>query len=61
MKLSKSFSTEDFKKFGDMEIEKDLTTFWANRKKRKKVYSLSHFVLDRNLNFFEGKALIYKS
>ena len=52
---------EDFVTFGDLDKGEDLLTFWADRKTSKRAYSLSGFVLDRNLNVFEGKAYIDKS
>ena len=56
MKLSTWFSIEDYVTFGDPDKGEDLLTFWADRGLSKRAYSLSGFVLDKNLNLFQGKA-----
>jgi hypothetical protein len=52
MKLSTWFSIEDYVTFGDPDKGEDLLTFWADRGLSKRAYSLSGFVLDKNLNLF---------
>ena len=52
---------QNYVTIGNPDLGEDLITFWADRGRSIRVYSLSGFILDKNLNVFEGKAYISKT